>query len=191
MGQACMALVQEQLEEGFHPHVLLCTKFAGQMVAMMLTFSQHWMMQLLRGLTLYLFQLDYLLIKDYFMDPIAIGAFHAMKYGVLTVKSSGNDGLSPSSISSNSPWLLSVAASTIDRKFFTSVQLGSSEIYEGKIVLCDSNADNGAGTLLAGAIGTVMRDQAPKDYATLFALPGSYLDLVIGNKIFRYMNSTR
>ncbi|XWS07697.1 hypothetical protein CRYUN_Cryun41cG0012200 [Craigia yunnanensis] len=69
--------------------------------------------------------------KDYFRDSIAIGAFHAMKNGVLTVSSAGNDGPGRSTVSNFSPWSLSVAASTVDRKFFTKVQLGNNKIYEG------------------------------------------------------------
>ncbi|XVE99667.1 hypothetical protein REPUB_Repub03eG0219600 [Reevesia pubescens] len=68
---------------------------------------------------------------DYFEDSIAIGAFHAMKNGILTSNSAGNSGPDPSSIVSVSPWSLSVAASTIDRKFVTKVKLGNGEIYEG------------------------------------------------------------
>ena len=68
--------------------------------------------------------------KDYFNDSIAIGAFHAMKNGVLTVSSAGNNGPDRSTISNFSPWSLTVAASTIDRKFFTKVQLGNNKIYE-------------------------------------------------------------
>ncbi|EOY17974.1 Subtilase family protein, putative [Theobroma cacao] len=54
-----------------------------------------------------------------------------MKNGVLTVISAGNDGPERSTISNFSPWSFAVAASTIDRKFFTKVQLGNSNIYEG------------------------------------------------------------
>ncbi|KAK8671824.1 hypothetical protein V6N13_038409 [Hibiscus sabdariffa] len=69
--------------------------------------------------------------SDYFDDPIAIGAFHSMKNGILTSNSAGNSGPVLSSISNLSPWSLSVAASTIDRKFVTKVKLGNGEIYEG------------------------------------------------------------
>ncbi|KAH7856066.1 hypothetical protein Vadar_032362 [Vaccinium darrowii] len=69
--------------------------------------------------------------EDYFSDPIAIGAFHSMKNGVLTSNSAGNDGPSPGSIANVSPWSLSVAASTIDRTFVTKVKLGNNEVYEG------------------------------------------------------------
>ncbi|WCJ19692.1 Subtilisin-like protease SBT4.3 [Euphorbia peplus] len=68
---------------------------------------------------------------DYFEDPIAIGAFHAMKNGVLTSNSAGNDGPSMKSISNISPWSLSVAASSIDRSFVTPVVFGNGAIYEG------------------------------------------------------------
>jgi subtilisin family serine protease len=67
---------------------------------------------------------------DYFNDSIAIGAFHAMKYGILTSNSGGNEGPGLATISNISPWSLSVAASTIDRKFLTKVLLGSNETYE-------------------------------------------------------------
>ncbi|KAK8662515.1 hypothetical protein V6N13_092088 [Hibiscus sabdariffa] len=72
-----------------------------------------------------------ILQSDYFDDPIAIGAFHSMKNGILTSNSAGNTGPEPASISNFSPWSLSVAASTIDRKFITKVKLGNGEIYEG------------------------------------------------------------
>lgn len=63
--------------------------------------------------------------KDYFTDSIAIGAFHAMKNGILTSHSAGNDGPKPQTIYSVAPWVISVAASTIDRRFITMVQLGN------------------------------------------------------------------
>ncbi|XP_020203503.2 cucumisin [Cajanus cajan] len=69
--------------------------------------------------------------SDYFEDVFAIGAFHAMKKGILTSHSAGNLGPNLYTICNNAPWLLSVAASTIDRKFFTRVQLGDGTVYEG------------------------------------------------------------
>ncbi|TYG65768.1 hypothetical protein ES288_D06G213300v1 [Gossypium darwinii] len=161
-----------------------------------------------------------------------------MKNGILTVISAGNDGPGRSTISNFSPWSLSVAASTIDRKFSTKVQLGNNKIYEGvsintfdlknktypmiyggdaanttststissrfcfpnsldknlvkgKIVLCDTILANGIGALLAGAAGTVARDQDSYiDYSSLFPLPASCFNLVDGRNIFEYVNST-
>ncbi|EXC19364.1 hypothetical protein L484_010381 [Morus notabilis] len=68
---------------------------------------------------------------DYFNDSIAIGAFHAMKKGILTSNSAGNSGPGPATISNFSPWSLSVGASTIDRKFLTKVKLGNGDEYVG------------------------------------------------------------
>ena len=68
--------------------------------------------------------------NDYFADSIAIGAFHAMKNGILTSNAAGNDGPNLATIRNFSPWSLSVAATTIDRKFVTKAQLGGSNVYE-------------------------------------------------------------
>ncbi|CAN0909596.1 unnamed protein product [Linum grandiflorum] len=69
--------------------------------------------------------------RDYFLDPIAIGAFHSMKNGILTSNSAGNEGAAPGSISNCSPWSLSVGASTTDRKFTTGLKLGNGKFYQG------------------------------------------------------------
>ncbi|KAK1409423.1 hypothetical protein QVD17_35949 [Tagetes erecta] len=71
---------------------------------------------------------------DYFEDPIAIGAFHSMKNGILTSNSAGNSGPAPGSITNISPWSLSVAASTIDRKFLTQIVLGNNVTYQGPAI---------------------------------------------------------
>ncbi|KAL5567635.1 hypothetical protein UlMin_024210 [Ulmus minor] len=68
---------------------------------------------------------------EYFNNSIAIGAFHAMKNNILTSNSAGNSGPNPKTITNFSPWSLSVAASTIDRKFVNKVKLGNGEVYEG------------------------------------------------------------
>lgn len=67
---------------------------------------------------------------NYFDDTIAIGAFHAMKNGILTSNSAGNSGPDPASITNFSPWSLSVAASTIDRNFAPQVILGNNIAFE-------------------------------------------------------------
>ncbi|KAJ6338080.1 hypothetical protein OIU76_007708 [Salix suchowensis] len=67
----------------------------------------------------------------YVSDALAIGAFHAMKNGILTVASGGNDGPSSSSVANHAPWLLTVAASGIDREFRSRVELGNGKIVSG------------------------------------------------------------
>lgn len=68
--------------------------------------------------------------RDYFQDSISIGSFHAMRNGILTSTSAGNEGPGYRTVTNMSPWFLSVAASTIDRKFLTKVLLGNGKSYE-------------------------------------------------------------
>uniref|UniRef100_A0A251S498 Putative peptidase S8, subtilisin-related protein n=1 Tax=Helianthus annuus TaxID=4232 RepID=A0A251S498_HELAN len=44
-------------------------------------------------------------------DPFAIGSFHAIEKGILTVNAAGNTGPDFSSIQNYAPWILTVAAS--------------------------------------------------------------------------------
>ncbi|XP_058106320.1 cucumisin-like, partial [Magnolia sinica] len=71
---------------------------------------------------------------QYFDDPIAIGAFHAMQHGILTSNSAGNSGPRPRSVSNIVPWTLTVATSTIDRKFVSQVVLGNGQTFTGNAI---------------------------------------------------------
>lgn len=59
------------------------------------------------------------------VDPIAIGSFHAMAKGILTLNSAGNSGPSLQTASSLAPWLMTVAASSIDRRIISKVSLAN------------------------------------------------------------------
>ncbi|CAL0328180.1 unnamed protein product [Lupinus luteus] len=74
-------------------------------------------------------------------DPIAIGSFHAMARGILTVNAAGNNGPGLRTVSSVSPWMLTVAASTIDRKFIDKVILGNEKTLIGRSI--NSFSSNG------------------------------------------------
>ncbi|TYH56211.1 hypothetical protein ES332_D08G002000v1 [Gossypium tomentosum] len=70
--------------------------------------------------------------SEFYLDPIAIGAFHAAEKGVLVVQSAGNSGLAGfQSVASVAPWILSVAASTTDRHFVNKVVLGNGKTLNG------------------------------------------------------------
>ncbi|KAI4326063.1 hypothetical protein MLD38_031415 [Melastoma candidum] len=67
-------------------------------------------------------------------DVLAIGSFHALAKGILTTQSAGNSGPTWQITASTAPWILSVAASTIDRKIITKVLTGSKTTVVGHSV---------------------------------------------------------
>ncbi|KAL5568397.1 hypothetical protein UlMin_024972 [Ulmus minor] len=72
--------------------------------------------------------------SDYLNDPIAIGAFHAEQVGVLVVCSAGNDGPEAYTVVNTAPWVFTVAASSIDRDFETSIVLGNGKLLKGSSI---------------------------------------------------------
>ncbi|KAK9169965.1 hypothetical protein Syun_002105 [Stephania yunnanensis] len=72
---------------------------------------------------------------EYSQDVIAIGAFHAMQHGILTSNSAGNLGYTAFSVVSNAPWMISVAATTTDRKFKDKVILGDNTTLMGNVTI--------------------------------------------------------
>ncbi|XP_051125188.1 subtilisin-like protease SBT5.4 [Andrographis paniculata] len=67
---------------------------------------------------------------EYLDDAIAIGAFHAVMKGIPVVASAGNTG-TDSSVTNVAPWIITVAASSIDREFEASVKLGDGTVLKG------------------------------------------------------------
>ncbi|KEH20533.1 subtilisin-like serine protease [Medicago truncatula] len=63
--------------------------------------------------------------SNYLQDSISIGAFHAMRKGIITVASAGNDGPTMATVENHAPWVVTVAASGIDRDFHSTVELGT------------------------------------------------------------------
>ncbi|XP_031377315.1 subtilisin-like protease SBT5.3 [Punica granatum] len=68
----------------------------------------------------------------YFNDGIAIGSFHAVKHGIVVVCSAGNSGPLDGTVSNLSPWLITVAASTMDRDFSNYVITGDGKRIKGE-----------------------------------------------------------
>ncbi|XP_048227839.1 subtilisin-like protease SBT1.8 [Ricinus communis] len=67
----------------------------------------------------------------YYADPIAIGAFSAMEAGILVSCSAGNRGPEKSSVSNVAPWIMTVAAGSIDRDFPAYALLGNKQRVAG------------------------------------------------------------
>ncbi|XP_031482505.1 subtilisin-like protease SBT3 [Nymphaea colorata] len=58
-------------------------------------------------------------------DPIAIASFTAMEKGIFVSASAGNQGPMSKSVRNVAPWLLTVGATNIDRKFLATAILGN------------------------------------------------------------------
>jgi subtilisin family serine protease len=72
--------------------------------------------------------------EDITQDSIAIGAFHAMEKGILTSQAAGNSGPNYGKVGSLTPWILSVAASSIDRHIVDKVVLGNGKTLDVCII---------------------------------------------------------
>ncbi|CAN4106651.1 unnamed protein product [Withania somnifera] len=69
--------------------------------------------------------------SDYFDDGLAIGSFHAVKNGIVVVASAGNNGPDPETVTNLAPWIITVAASTLDRSLQTSAKLQNGLVLKG------------------------------------------------------------
>lgn len=66
-------------------------------------------------------------------DVIARGALEATKKNIVVVCSAGNSGPLSRTLSNPAPWVITVAASTVDRVFFAPVRLGDGTIIEVRV----------------------------------------------------------
>ncbi|KAF5178756.1 Subtilisin-like protease SBT1.1 [Thalictrum thalictroides] len=69
--------------------------------------------------------------KPYHSDNIAVGAFGAIQKGIFVTCSAGNSGPSESTVTNTAPWIMTVAASYLDRSFPTTVKLGNGQVFKG------------------------------------------------------------
>ncbi|KAJ8511735.1 hypothetical protein OPV22_002169 [Ensete ventricosum] len=67
-------------------------------------------------------------------DTIAVGAFGAIEKGVFVSCAAGNSGPVSSTLSNEAPWILTVAASTMDRNIRVTVMLGNGLSFDGESI---------------------------------------------------------
>uniref|UniRef100_A0A0D9W838 Inhibitor I9 domain-containing protein n=1 Tax=Leersia perrieri TaxID=77586 RepID=A0A0D9W838_9ORYZ len=89
-------------------------------------------------------------------NPVAIAALGATEKGVFVSMAAGNAGPNVSSVINDAPWILTVAASTMDRSIRTTVRLGNGLHFHGES-LYQPNVNNSPNTfyplVYAGASG--------------------------------------
>ncbi|KAJ6739144.1 hypothetical protein OIU74_003995 [Salix koriyanagi] len=80
-------------------------------------------------------------LATYVEDAVAIGSFYAVAKGISVICSAGNSGPYPQTITNTAPWVLTVAASTIDRAFPTIITLGNNQTIVGQALYTGKNVD--------------------------------------------------
>ncbi|MCH87692.1 subtilisin-like protease-like, partial [Trifolium medium] len=69
--------------------------------------------------------------EDIFTDEVSIGAFHALSRNILLVASAGNDGPDLGTVTNVAPWVFTIAASTLDRDFSSTITFGNNRKVTG------------------------------------------------------------
>ncbi|KAK9087718.1 hypothetical protein Syun_030112 [Stephania yunnanensis] len=80
-------------------------------------------------------------------DSIAIGSFRATEKGVMVICAAGNNGPIPSSVANEAPWITTVGASTLDRRFPAIVRLGNGKRLYGESMYPAHGLHNSSRTL--------------------------------------------
>ncbi|XP_059439865.1 subtilisin-like protease SBT1.5 [Corylus avellana] len=78
--------------------------------------------------------------RPYFLDPIAIGSFGAIEKGILFSASAGNSGPDSTTVINVAPWITTVGASTIDRKFPADLVLDDGRVITGSSLFTGQSA---------------------------------------------------
>ncbi|KAF9667065.1 hypothetical protein SADUNF_Sadunf16G0294100 [Salix dunnii] len=74
-------------------------------------------------------------------DGIATGSFHAVAKGITVVCGAANDGPFAQTVQNTAPWILTVAASSMDRAFPTPITLGNNKTFLGQAIYTGKEID--------------------------------------------------
>ncbi|KAL1201805.1 Subtilisin-like protease SBT3.13 [Cardamine amara subsp. amara] len=146
-----------------------------------------------------------------------VASFHAVAKGITVVAAGGNEGPGAQTVDNVAPWLLTVAATTLDRSFPTKITLGNKhtlfaeslftgpEISTG-LAFLDSDSDDdvdvkgktvlvfSSATRIAGKdVAAIISAQKPEDALSpqCNGSPGIGVDYELGTDILQYIRTTR
>ncbi|XP_062207124.1 subtilisin-like protease SBT3.7 isoform X2 [Phragmites australis] len=77
-------------------------------------------------------------------DENSFGALHAVQKGITVVYAAGNSGPSPQTLANTAPWVITVAASKIDRSFPTVITLGNKQQIVGQSLYYQGKNSSGS-----------------------------------------------
>ncbi|KAL5541009.1 hypothetical protein UlMin_042582 [Ulmus minor] len=111
----------------------------------------------------------------FYADSIAIGAFAATQKGIFVSCSAGNEGPDYGSLSNEAPWILTVGASTIDRKIKAVAQLGNGQLFEGESLFQPKD--------FTSALLPLVYPGANGNQSLAFCAPGALKDFDVQGKV--------
>ncbi|GJM90984.1 hypothetical protein PR202_ga07317 [Eleusine coracana subsp. coracana] len=80
--------------------------------------------------------------RPFYVDAVAVAALGAVEKGVFVSAAAGNSGPNATSLSNEAPWVLTVAASTMDRAIRSTVQLGNGAAFHGESAYQPTNVSS-------------------------------------------------
>ncbi|CAO2191063.1 unnamed protein product [Urochloa humidicola] len=85
---------------------------------------------------------------------VSLAALHAVRRGITVVFSGGNEGPRPQTVGNAAPWVITVAASTIDRSFPTVITLGNKQQIVGQsLYYQDKNSSGSSFRSIVAVVG--------------------------------------
>ncbi|PKA60251.1 Subtilisin-like protease [Apostasia shenzhenica] len=111
--------------------------------------------------------------KPYDENGIVSGSFAALRKGILTVNSAGNDGPAKSVLDNDVPWILTVGAATIDRRVTGVLKLGNGMEFTGQSVyMSNSSATVNLPLVYPGAKGNLQTQRCTNGSLARFNVTG-------------------
>ncbi|KAE8698677.1 Subtilase family protein, putative isoform 4 [Hibiscus syriacus] len=158
-------------------------------------------------------------LSPYVDDAVAIGSFHAVARGISVVCSAGNSGPYPECIINTAPWVITVAASTIDRdfpagqSFYTGRDVNKFHpiVYGADIAASDSDGTSAGGkvvlcfqsqsqrlaaiasksVLKVKGVGVIFAQVPTKGISCQWSFPCVQVDFAAGTSLLTYMAASR
>ncbi|XP_021748674.1 subtilisin-like protease SBT1.1 [Chenopodium quinoa] len=112
----------------------------------------------------------------YYQDSAIIAALGASQKGVFVAFSAGNSGSLPSTVGNVAPWVMTVAASSLDRGFLGQVKLSNGKTFRGASIYSGNHKKT-------KQLPLVYKETAGVEKTTEYCLPGSLSPSLVKGKI--------
>ncbi|XP_047064468.1 subtilisin-like protease [Lolium rigidum] len=121
----------------------------------------------------------------FYQDSIAIGTFAAAEKGIFVSMAAGNSGPLNSTLSNEAPWMLTVAAGTMDRLILSKVILGNGVSFDGESVYQPNTSSAAVPLVYAGASSTPFAQFCGNGSLDGFDVKGKIVLCERGNNVAR------